>query len=120
MEIVNKYKEKIILIAVFVLYCLIVITVGIHHEPWADEAQAFLYARDCSIKDLLFERLKYEGHPIVWYAILKFYIYTSLIPPEKLYENIFILPSVFYIGAMYLFLFKSKIPLIYRLLAQQY
>jgi len=40
------------------------------HEPWADEAQAWLIARDCSGVELLFQRLRYEGPPGLWYLIL--------------------------------------------------
>ena len=41
-----------------------------HHEMWRDELQAWLIARDAgSIVDV-FERLKYEGHPALWYVCL--------------------------------------------------
>ena len=40
------------------------------HEPWADEAQAWLIARDFSWSQLLFHELRYEGHPPVWFGIL--------------------------------------------------
>jgi hypothetical protein len=40
------------------------------HEPWFDEAQAWLLARDASVVDLLTTYLRYEGHPPLWYLIL--------------------------------------------------
>jgi len=40
------------------------------HEPWSDEAQAWLLARDLSIPQLLFHYLRYESHPALWYLIL--------------------------------------------------
>ena len=40
------------------------------HEPWSDEAQAWLLARDLSIPQLLFHNLRYESHPALWYLIL--------------------------------------------------
>lgn len=40
------------------------------HEPWFDEAQAWLLARDASLGELLFHRLRYEGHPPLWYLLL--------------------------------------------------
>jgi len=40
------------------------------HEPWFDEAQSWLLARDASIFDLLTKYLRYEGHPPLWYLIL--------------------------------------------------
>ena len=33
------------------------------HEPWFDEAQAWVIARDNSLKDILFFIPHYEGHP---------------------------------------------------------
>ena len=48
-----------------------VILVGImHHEPWADEAQAWVLSRDLSYRYLLFHQLAYEGHPPLWPTIL--------------------------------------------------
>ncbi len=44
------------------------------HEPWFDEAQAWLLARDSSHLDLLLNRLRYEGHPFLWYFVLKFFV----------------------------------------------
>jgi hypothetical protein len=45
--------------------------VGItHHEPWADEAQAWLLSRDLSYHYLVFHQIAYEGHPPLWFTIL--------------------------------------------------
>jgi hypothetical protein len=41
-----------------------------HHIAWGDEAQAWLIARDNSLRDILLRRLHYEGHPALWYLIL--------------------------------------------------
>ena len=41
------------------------------HEPWFDEAQAWLLVRDSSLVDLLNNRLRYEGHPCLWYLLLR-------------------------------------------------
>jgi hypothetical protein len=40
------------------------------HEPWADEAQAWLVARDFGWWRMIFSELRYEGHPPFWFAIL--------------------------------------------------
>jgi hypothetical protein len=40
------------------------------HEPWNDEAQAWLLARDLSIPQLFLHNLRYESHPALWYLIL--------------------------------------------------
>lgn len=41
-----------------------------HHEKWADEAQAWLIARDLSLKTIWFHELRYEGSPGLWHTIL--------------------------------------------------
>lgn len=44
--------------------------VALHHEPWADEAQAWMLARENSLGALLFMRLHHEGTPGLWHALL--------------------------------------------------
>ena len=41
-----------------------------HHEKWADEAQAWLLARDLDLRTLWFKELRYEGTPGLWHTIL--------------------------------------------------
>ncbi len=41
-----------------------------YHEKWADEAQAWLLARDLSLKAIWFHELRYEGTPGLWHTIL--------------------------------------------------
>ena len=55
---------------VFFTYLALVATVMCFHEPWFDEAQAWLIARDCSWKELLTVRPHYEGHPPLWWTML--------------------------------------------------
>ena len=56
--------------AVLALYSGMVAWTIAHHEPWSDEAQAWLLARDCSLTDLLFHRMHYEGTPGLWHVML--------------------------------------------------
>ncbi len=56
-----------------VLLCVYILSLSIFmyfHEPWYDEAQAWLIARDGSWKEILFEIPHYEGHPPFWYILL--------------------------------------------------
>ena len=55
---------------VLAVYVVVVITVMCFHEPWFDEAQSWLIARDCSWHDLLLVRPHYEGHPPLWWLLL--------------------------------------------------
>ncbi len=41
-----------------------------HHEMWRDEAQAFMMARDAASLDDLALRVRFDGHPVLWYVIL--------------------------------------------------
>lgn len=48
-----------------------VVAAGIRwHEPWADESQAWLLARDNSWPQLMLHRLHYEGSPGLWHTFL--------------------------------------------------
>jgi hypothetical protein len=40
------------------------------HEPWADEAQAWLIARDMPWVDMMMHGVRYEGSPGLWHSIL--------------------------------------------------
>lgn len=53
-------------------YFLIVLSLVLRHEPWADEAQAWLIARDTSLPEFFnFFFNNSDGHPILWYGLLK-------------------------------------------------
>lgn len=52
------------------LYITIAGAAMLHHEPWADEAQSWLLARDLGWVRLIFSELRFEGHPGLWYTIL--------------------------------------------------
>jgi hypothetical protein len=41
-----------------------------YHEKWADEAQAWLIARDLGLRTIWFHELRYEGSPGLWHSIL--------------------------------------------------
>ena len=44
----------------------------LNHEMWFDELQAWMIARDSSSINNLFQNLRYEGHPGLWYLGLYF------------------------------------------------
>ncbi len=60
-------------IADFGVFGLWVVVVGFilgYHEKWADEAQAWLIARDLDLRTIWFHELRYEGSPGLWHTIL--------------------------------------------------
>ena len=57
---------------ILVLYAGVVFFTIAHHEPWFDEAQAWLIARDCTPWYMLSHVIRYEGTPGLWHLILSF------------------------------------------------
>lgn len=104
-------RETLINIIVFVLFAILTFIVGLHHEPWADEAQAWLIARDCTIPEMIFHVLKYEGAPVLWFAILR--VLNLLHYP---YQLLFLISWMAVCIGVYLLLFKSKLPLVIKYL----
>jgi len=52
----------------FGLFAIVTTTVAAHHEPWRDETDAWLMARDASVAEL-FRYAGYAGTPALWYLI---------------------------------------------------
>lgn len=55
---------------VLCLYAGLVSWITYYHEPWSDEAQAWLIARDSSLPEIFLKRLHYEGTPGLWHFLL--------------------------------------------------
>lgn len=70
-SVVAAHGENVFAICVVVVFLLVTIPVMLRHEMWRDELQAWLLARDTvSLRDL-FHELRYEGHPALWYLVLR-------------------------------------------------
>ena len=82
-----------------------VLTVGSHHEPWFDEAQAWLMARDNTLWQLLAQRVRYEGTPGLWHAVLWLCIRAGL--P---YQAFFLVPATFAIAGAATILWRAPFP----------
>ena len=63
-------RDLLFNILVLFLYAAFLLLVISFHEPWYDEAQSWLIARDASFHDLLFRLPHYEGHPSFWWLLL--------------------------------------------------
>lgn len=68
-EISKDKANKIILIVLFAGYLLFNGILLSLHEPWRDEANVWLMAKELSPFTLLRE-LKYQGHPCLWYLLV--------------------------------------------------
>jgi hypothetical protein len=59
-------------------YAVLVACAVVHHEPWADEAQSWLLARDANLFDLWTRLLHYEGTTGLWQTLLHILIGLGL------------------------------------------
>lgn len=92
-----------------VLICIYILSLSLFmyfHEPWYDEAQAWLIARDGSWKEILFEIPHYEGHPPFWYVILAVFAKAGADFDLTLKVLTLVLNTV----TVYLLLFRSPFP----------
>jgi len=112
---INQYYEHIKkewwLYLILLVYIILVGIIIYYHEPWADEAQAWLIARDSNLFEMLFNYLRYIGHPSLWYLIL--------IIPAKLnfpYFTINIVSGIIATIGVYVFLRYSPFPKIIKIL----
>ncbi|MGA3316956.1 MAG: hypothetical protein ABSC64_11025 [Candidatus Korobacteraceae bacterium] len=93
------------------LATLVLFTVS-KHEPWADEAQSWLLARDLGWWRLIFSELRYEGHPGVWHTILWVAIHIFHVR----YEMLGYLGGMFAIGGLAVLIFLAPFPRVLRYL----
>lgn len=61
----SKYFSTGVILA----YAALVIIGALHHEPWRDEANAWLVARDMDYWQLL-KFMSYDGNPPLWHTLL--------------------------------------------------
>jgi len=80
------------------------------HEPWADEAQAWLIARDLGIRGIL-HQMGYEGSPPLWHLLL-----WLLIRLHLPYAVLGIVSLTLVAAGMYIWLRWSPLPAPVRLL----
>lgn len=92
---------------VFLLFALLCF-----HEPWYDEAQAWLIARDASFREMLFVIPHYEGHPPLWFLLLSVFAKAG----ADFTWTIRLLSLVINAAAVAILLFRAPFPRIVRLL----
>ncbi len=103
------YKSRCIPYLALFFYILINLVLIWTHEPWGDEAQSWLIARDNPISEL-FLRTSVEGHTVLWWLILA--------PFAKLgfpYITANIVSLFFMTVTVWLVLFKSPFPMVLKL-----
>jgi hypothetical protein len=108
----NKKRESRIWEWIFFfVYLLLLALVMASHEPWFDEAQAWLIARDASLWDVLTGIPHYEGHPPFW-TLLLMPLARSGVPYEIGIKSV----NFLFAGAsMGILIFRSPFPRLVRL-----
>jgi len=101
----SVFQSSIVLWVAWILFAVGTLFVGAHHEPWADEAQAWLIGRDATVWEILSEYARCEGQPVLWHLILKSLIWCGL--P---YSVFYLVPWVFSVAGVGLFLWKAPFP----------
>ena len=71
----------------FLAYTVLGLIVLRHHEPWRDEAQAWLIARDLGFHDMLFKQMAHEGSPALWHLLNRLLIDLGLPYASQAYLN---------------------------------
>jgi hypothetical protein len=92
-------------IAVLLAFVTLVAMAVARHEPFTDEGQAWLLARDVSFFSLIFRHCAYEGHPCLWYLLL--FIPAKLGLP---YYTMNIISAVVATFTVFLLLWRSPFP----------
>src|SRR3984957_4463475 len=90
-------------------YALLVALTAHHHEPWADEAQAWLLGRDASLTQLWTHLLRYEGQPGLWQTLMHALIRLGL--PYSTYNFV---AAGLALTAVFLLLRYAPLPLFIR------
>jgi hypothetical protein len=103
-----KAKYQVIVFAVYLVLLILAIS---RHEPWMDEAQAWLLAKDLGFKELFIKYLRYEGSPGLWHLVLMI--------PAKLglpYSTINIVSAIFSSVGVWLFIRYAPFPPLIKIL----
>ena len=91
----EAHRFALVITAVFFVIALIGI---LNHEMWRDELHCWLVARDAHSFAQLYQNRSYDGHPVLWYALL--YILTWFtVSPVAMQVLLLILAA----GSVYLF-----------------
>ncbi|HWW60449.1 MAG TPA: hypothetical protein VN181_03685 [Thermoanaerobaculia bacterium] len=65
----QQLSEAAFAAIILAIHVAITLYVGLHHEPWRDEADPWLMMRDGGVRTML-ERTGYMGTPSLWYFLL--------------------------------------------------
>ncbi|KAB2810282.1 hypothetical protein [Phaeocystidibacter luteus] len=93
-------RERSLDFVFWTLSTLLIFAATATHQPWRDEAQAVMLAQDATGFWDLIQRIRWEGHPMLWFLLIKV-VGPTLTP---------LLHSTFAVGTNALIIFKSGWP----------
>lgn len=102
---------KKINIIIFVVFLLLTLLIGINHEPWVDEAQSWIIARDANCLEIIWNIARYEGSFPLWHLTLRLFTNFGLD-----YEHLYIVPILISAIGLIVFLTKVEAPKFVKIL----
>lgn len=97
-------NKKVINVLYIIVYSILILFCGYFHEPWSDEAQSWLIARDANLHEIFFKYTSYEGCFPLWICILKICIFFNI-----QYKYIYIISSSIIILSVFFIVFNNNI-----------
>lgn len=125
----TKSFEKILIPLYLLAWLALTVSLGLSHEPFADEAQSFLIARDTGIAELLSTTARTEGTPVLWHFWLKLLLFVGLpysllflasVLPEFAAVVLFVCKAPFSAAVRYLFPLTYYVFYQYNVVARSY
>jgi hypothetical protein len=110
MQSIQRTSDRLFASILTLLFAALVLFVAFHHEPWRDEADAWLAARDMTLSQL-FHWLGGAGTPGLWYLLL--------MPLAKLglpYQSMMLLHALLAIAVAALIAFFAPFPRLFKAL----
>lgn len=106
----SKSGFSLFSLILIIVYSILVVFGAYHHEPWRDEAQAWLIARDLDFLGII-NQMYVEGTPALWHLIIA--------PFAKLgfpYYSITVIHLLISISAISVFVTKSHFSKLFKIL----
>jgi hypothetical protein len=67
----SSHAERTFALWALLVFALVVMVLARLHEPWHDELQAWRIAIDSPTLSAMHDNLRYEGHPMLFYLVLR-------------------------------------------------
>ena len=110
MNFKNKKVQISLNVFIVLLFGVLGIVFGQYHEPWADEAQSWLIAKDTTWANFL-NVTQLEGTPPLWHLLLKGFILLGLD-----YQHLYIAPLVISLIGVVILVFLLDAPFYFKAL----